>query len=99
MSTLRLVELKATNSLYSSPNTLIKSSNDNGQTFGEHINLSNSTGIKLTRAEIKASGDNVFVSWWDKTDGKDQPMMRISHNGGQTFGEATMLTANSTSSS
>lgn len=74
---------ESTNSLYSSPDTFIKSSNDNGQTFGEHINLSNSTGIKSTRAEIKASGDNVFVAWWDKTDGKDQPMMRISHDGGQ----------------
>jgi len=85
--------------IYSPPDIFIKSSNDNGQTFGEQINLSNSTGIESTRAEIKASGDNVFVSWWEKSDGKDQPMMRISHNGGQTFGEATMLTANSTSSS
>ena len=39
------------------------------------------------------------VSWWDKTDGKDQPLMRISHEGGQTFGEAILLTAISTSSS
>jgi hypothetical protein len=44
-------------------------------------------------------GDNVFVSWWDKTDGKDQSLMRISQDGGQTFGEAILLTAISTSSS
>jgi hypothetical protein len=76
----------------------IRTSNDNGKTFGEEINLSNSTGIQSTRAEIEASGDNVYVSWWDKSDGKDQPMVRVSNDGGKTFGEATMLTANSTSS-
>ena len=67
----------------------IRTSNDNGKTFGEEINLSNSTGIQSTRAEIVASGDNVYVSWWDKSDGKDQPMIRISNDGGKTFGEAT----------
>ena len=77
----------------------IRTSNDNGKTFGEEINLSNSTGIQSTRAEIVASGDNVDVSWWEKSDGKDQPMIRISNDGGKTFGEATVLTANSTSSS
>ena len=67
--------------------------------LAKEINLSNSTGIQSTRAEIEASGDNVYVSWWDKSDGKDQPMIRVSNDGGKTFGEATMLTANSTSSS
>src|SRR6476620_11138197 len=75
----------------------IKTSNDNGKTFGKEINLSNSTGIQSTRAEIVASGDTVSVSWWDKSDGKDQPIIRTSNDGGKTFGEATMLTANSTS--
>jgi hypothetical protein len=69
------------------------------RTFGEQINLSNSTGIQSTRAEIVASGDTVSVSWWDKSDGKDQPMIRVSNDGGKTFGEASVLTANSTSSS
>ena len=89
---------EGTGNLYSPPDIFIKSSTDNGQTFGEDINLSNSTGIESTRAEIEASGNNVYVSWWDKVDGKDQPMMRISHDGGQTFGEASILTSNSTSS-
>jgi hypothetical protein len=84
--------------LYSPPDIFIKSSNDIGQTFGEQINLSNSTGIESTRADIKALGDNVFVTWWEKSNGKEQPIMRISHDGGQTFDEAIMLTANSTSS-
>jgi hypothetical protein len=83
---------------YSPPDIFVKSSNDGGQTFGDDINLSNSTGIASTRAEIEASGNNVYVSWWEKAGGKDQPMMRISHDGGQTFDEAIVLTSNSTSS-
>ena len=82
--------------LTSPSDIFIRTSNDNGQTFSEDINVSNSTGIESTRAEIEASGDNVFVTWWDNSDGKDQPMIRISNDGGQTFGEATILTANST---
>jgi hypothetical protein len=54
---------------------------------------------KIDSCRKKASGDNVFVFWWDKIDGKDQPLMRISHDGGQTLGKAIMLTAISPSSS
>ncbi len=87
------------NNITSPSDIFIRTSNDNGKTFGKEINLSNSTGIQSTRGEIEASGDNVYVSWWDKSDGKDQPMVRVSNDGGKTFGEAAMLTANSTSSS
>ena len=59
-----------------------------GKTFGEEINLSNSMDT-VARAEIVALGDNVDVSWWEKSDGKDQPMIRTSNDGGKTFGEAT----------
>jgi hypothetical protein len=76
----------------------IRTSNDNGKSFGETINLSNSKGIQSIRAEIEASGDNVSVSWWEKSGGKEIPMIRTSNDGGKTFGEAVVLTANSTSS-
>ena len=59
--------------------------------------MSNSTGIESTRAEIKASGDSVFVTWWETSNGKEQPMMRISDDGGQIFDEAMILTSNTTS--
>jgi hypothetical protein len=88
------------NNLTSPSDIFIRTSHDNGQTFDEPINLSNSTGIQSTRAEIEASGENVYVSWWDTlADGKDQPMLRTSNDGGKTFGEAIILTANSTTSS
>jgi hypothetical protein len=79
------------------PDVFIRTSNDGGKTFGKDINLSESKGIPSTRVQIEASGDNVFVTWWDKIGIKDQPMMRISHDGGKTFGESSILTANSTS--
>jgi hypothetical protein len=79
------------------PDVFIRTSNDGGKTFGKDINLSESKGIPSTRAQIVASENNVFVTW-DKSDGKDTPMLRISHDGGKTFGEAIVLTAKSTSS-
>ena len=47
--------------------------------------------------EIKASDNKVYVTWWDKgPDGSDTPLIRISQDNGQTFGDTIMLTANST---
>jgi len=84
------------NNITSPSDVFIRTSNDNGKTFGQPINLSNSKGIQSTRAEIEGSGDNVSVSWWEKSGGKDVPVMRVSNDGGKTFGELIKLTANST---
>ena len=45
--------------------------------------------------EIDALGDKVYVTWWDKgSDGTDTPLLRISDDRGQTFGDIiTVLTA------
>jgi hypothetical protein len=43
--------------------------------------------------------DKVYVTWWDKNlDGSDTPLMRISDDGGQTFGGKIVLSSNSTKS-
>jgi len=87
-------EMNDTTSQY---DIFFKTSNDSGETFGKDINLSESVGIVSDRTEIEASGDNVYVTWWDKgTDGSDTPLMRISGDNGQTFGDIMVLTANST---
>ena len=49
--------------------------------------------------EIDAIGDKVYVTWWDKgSDGTDTPLLRISDDRGQTFGDiidyANATTAN-----
>jgi hypothetical protein len=88
------------NSTTYQPDVFLRVSNDSGRTFGNDINLSLSDGITSDRIQIKAIDSNVYVTWWDKNlDGTDTPLMRISNDGGQTFGEPMILTANSTSSS
>jgi hypothetical protein len=86
------------NTIYQ-PDVFIRVSNDSGKTFGKDINLSESKGIVSERTEIAASGDNVYVTWWDKgTDGTDTPLLRISDDRGQTFGDIMVLTANNATS-
>jgi hypothetical protein len=41
---------------------------DNGQTFGEAINLSNSTGGSADN-QITAQDNNVHIVWWDNKTG------------------------------
>jgi hypothetical protein len=79
------------------PDVFIRVSNDGGKTFGKDINLSESKGFASERTEIAASGNNVYVTWWDKgPDGSDTPLIRVSQDNGQTFGDTIVLTANST---
>jgi hypothetical protein len=59
--------------------------------------LSLSDGITSDRIQIKAIDSNVYVTWWDKNlDSTDTPLMRISNDGGQTFGDKISLSSNST---
>jgi hypothetical protein len=58
---------------------MLRASTDGGKTFGEKINLSNTSAIKqalaslpsnaktrgATNASISAEGNNVYVVWWD----------------------------------
>jgi hypothetical protein len=69
------------------------SSNDNGKTFNSVINLSNSTQIGSEDLRIGADGNKVSVFWWERAaaDGKDQPIVKVSTDGGKTFGEKVML--------
>lgn len=87
--------------IWSSNNTgnwevLIRTSNDNGMTFSEKMNLSNSTGSDSINAEVEASGNNVFVTWWENNQTSNDPVMRISQDSGNTFGPVLGLSANDT---
>ena len=78
---------------------MFRASNDGGQTFGDKINLSNSTDAESQTAEILAVGDNtVFVSWWETSaeTGSSESVLRVSTDGGQTFGPMIMLGMNGT---
>ena len=69
-------------------------STDGGETFDDSINLSNAKG-RSEDASIAASGDNVYVTWWDNKTGTREVFFRASTNNGDTFGNTIML--NSTS--
>ena len=45
---------------------MFRVSNDAGATFGDKINLSNTTASDSQDAEISADGSNVSVTWWKR---------------------------------
>jgi hypothetical protein len=73
-----------------------RGSTDGGATFGDKINLSNTTDADSWRAEIAGEGDNVIVSWWESNQTSDIPVARMSTDAGQTFGPMLMLATNGT---
>ncbi len=73
-----------------------RASTDGGQTFGEKINLSNTTDKDSSRVEIAAEGDRVVVTWWESNQTSDTPVMRISDDNGATFGPILTLATNGT---
>jgi len=75
---------------------MFRASTDNGATFGDKINLSNTTEADSDDAEIAASGDSVYVSWWERNETSDTPVARVSDDNGATFGPVLMLATNGT---
>jgi hypothetical protein len=75
---------------------MFRASNDGGDTFGDKINLSNTTDADSWRVEIAGEGENVVVSWWETNQTSDIPVARISTDAGETFGPMLRLGANGT---
>lgn len=75
---------------------MFRSSNDNGITFEEKMNLSNSTNSDSINPQIIASGNNVFIAWWEQNQTAHEPIIRISTDRGNTFGPILKLAANNT---
>jgi hypothetical protein len=78
---------------------MFRSSNNGGSTFGDKMNLSNTTDTDSQDVEIDAEGDNVAVTWWERNSTQNEPMVRMSTDNGQTFGSLLNLGANGTISS
>jgi hypothetical protein len=75
---------------------LFRASTDNGQTFGDKINLSNTTNDQSTRVEIDSDANSVVVTWWETNETSDLPVMRVSNDNGKTFGPSLQLARNGT---
>jgi hypothetical protein len=75
---------------------MFRASNDDGATFSDKMNLSNTTDAESTRVEIAAEGADVIVTWWETNQTSDNPVARMSEDGGATFGPLLRLAANGT---
>jgi len=78
---------------------MLRSSSDGGSTFSDKINLSNTSDTESQDVEIAAEGDNIVVTWWERSATIDEPVIKISTDNGQTFGPLLKLAANGTISS
>ncbi len=73
---------------------LFRSSIDNGQSFTDKLNLSNSPSVDSVDPYIEASGSHVYISWWeDHGNGRREPFFIESSDFGRTFGPQFHLSA------
>ena len=72
---------------------MFKASTDGGKTFSDKMNLSNTSKSDSQDVQIAASGNNVYVSWWERNQTMNEPIMRISNDNGKTFGDLIMLSS------
>jgi hypothetical protein len=75
---------------------MFRASTDGGQIFGDKINLSNSSKSESVDAQIDSSGDRVFVTWWERNQTTNEPVLKISNDNGKTFGPILKLSINGT---
>ena len=75
---------------------MFRASNDGGATFAKKINLSNTTTAESEDAQIAAAGKNVYVTWWERNQTANVPVMKISTDNGKSFGPMLKLASNGT---
>jgi hypothetical protein len=75
---------------------MFRSSNDGGASFTDKINLSNTTDADSQDVEIAADGNNVIVTWWERNQTAEEPIIRTSTDNGETFGPVLELATNGT---
>lgn len=75
---------------------MFRASTDGGASFGDRINLSNTTDADSTRVEIDSEADSVVVTWWETNQTDDTPVMKVSNDNGATFGPLLTLATNGT---
>ncbi|MFQ5969793.1 MAG: sialidase family protein [Nitrososphaerales archaeon] len=71
-------------------NILFRASTDNGASFGNIVNVSN-TAEESGRAQIAVSDSNVYVVWQDFTARKFDILFRASTDNGASFGNTVKL--------
>jgi hypothetical protein len=75
---------------------MFRASTDNGKTFGDLVNLSNTTNSDSQDVEIAAEGVHVAITWWERNQTSNDPVMITSNDAGKTFGDLIKLASNGT---
>jgi hypothetical protein len=76
---------------------LLARSIDNGTTFSEAINLSNTTNTNSRNLELSAFDNNVYAVWLDEDEqGNGIILFKASNDGGETFGNPKTIARNVT---
>jgi hypothetical protein len=70
---------------------MFKASIDGGKTWSNKMNLSNTPKSDSQDVRIAAAGNNVYVTWWERNQTANEPIMKVSNDNGKTFGEKIML--------
>ena len=71
---------------------LFRASSDNGQTFIDKVNLSNTPNVDSIDPQLATSGNHVYVSWWeDYGNGTRTPFFTASNDNGRNFQSAMLL--------
>ena len=73
---------------------MFRASTDGGKTFANKINLSNTPNTDSSDANIAASGNKVYITWWERNSTSNEPVARISTDSGHTFGPLLYLSKN-----
>ncbi len=68
-------------------------SSDAGKTFTDKINLSNTPNSNSVDVRISADEGRVAVSWWERNQTENEPVIRISNDNGKNFGPTLKLAA------
>jgi hypothetical protein len=62
-----------------------RDSTDGGATFTDRINLINSIGAESQDVEIAADGNNVIITWLERSATSNEPVMKVSTSNGETL--------------
>jgi hypothetical protein len=73
---------------------LFRYSHDSGVTWSDKINLSNTTNADSVDADIAADDNKVIITWWERNQTSNEPVVRISSDNGTTFGPILKLATN-----
>jgi hypothetical protein len=82
---------------YTNYDIFMKSSSDNGTTFGSPVNLSDNSGFS-EHPQIAAYDNNVYAIWADDTSGNREVLFTRSEDNGTSFDEIKNLSNNTSDS-